>query len=236
MNKKGQIYLFAAIIASVVLFALTIAYNKFGQRELSENFKDLSENYDLESARFINALVESSGPDEDNIKKLYGFSTEFSSYAKAKDPEYELLYIYSNIDGTRLYFGNLMNKKISVKSPPDPNAKEITIYDSGNPPARSDKLDGCYDKLNANIELGGFSVASTGINYGEIKNCLGYISMISGQSIEVCIEQSQSSRVCYEFALVRNKAQVMLVTGESEFEQRQVYIGGTGFLKGKKEG
>ena len=44
MNKKGQIYILAALILSIVVFSLSQTINRFQQEELEENFEKLSDN------------------------------------------------------------------------------------------------------------------------------------------------------------------------------------------------
>ena len=57
MNKKGQIYILAALILSIVVFSLSQTINKFQQEELEEDFEKLSDNYELESSKLINSLI-----------------------------------------------------------------------------------------------------------------------------------------------------------------------------------
>lgn len=142
MNNKGQIYIFAAVIISVILFGLTITYNKIEQKRLSADFNTLSDNYNLESARFLNALIENPSSSDDSLdNRFLRFSTEFSSYARSKDPNYELFYVFAKEN--KLYLGNFLNKAVFIEGEED------------------DKLVGCYDKIEANIQLGGLIYPGT---------------------------------------------------------------------------
>ena len=220
MNKRGQVYLFAAVVISIMIFGLTITYNKLEQRRISEDFKRISDNYNLESATFLNALIETSIL-SDLSTKFAEFSAEFSSYAKSKSPNYELFYVYAQ--DNKLYVGNFLVNTIHI---PDPNNQNIDLI----------SREGCYLKLNANIELGGLTLPSS-IELIDIGPCIDVASISpSVTSIDVCIiDAINSEEFCYTFDLTKGKPQVMIVTGETELEQRQVYIGGKGFIKGRKK-
>lgn len=216
MNNKGQIYIFAAVIISVILFGLTITYNKIEQKRLSADFNSLSDNYNLESARFLNALIENPSPPKLLEDRFLRFSAEFSSYARSKDPNYELFYVFAK--DNNLYLGNFLDKSVFIKENSDNNF-----------------LDGCYKKIKANIQLGGLIVDGT-VDMGLLDPCGGTLPMTpETETINLCIEQDDSYNVCYNFDVIEGTPQVMIVTGEIELEQRQVYIGGKGFIKGSKE-
>jgi len=216
INKKGQVYIFAAVVIAVLLFGLTITYNKLDQKKLSQDFKRVSDNYNLESARFLNALIEGDILPENRPQRFFEFTAEFSSYAKAKDPNYELFYVYT--EGDNIYLGNFLDKLITIENP-------------------NIRLEGCYSKLKANIEFGGLSYSSEDINYNLIQNCIATENINpSITSITVCIQENNSpDNICYAFDITEGIPQVMIVTGETEYEQRQVYVGGKGFIKGEKK-
>ena len=217
MNKKGQIYIFAAVIIAVILFGLTFTYNKLEQGRLSKDFSGLSSNYDLESARFLNALIESTIIDKQS--RFLGFSAEFSSYAKAKNPGYELFYVYAENAGTGsiVYIGNFLSKTIKARKL---DGSELL------------SVDGCYSKLTADITFSGLTVPSSQYS-GSLTNCIKS-RPVSDSKIDICIEEEINSEICYNIDLTAGRPQVMIFTGASELEQRQVYIGGKGFIKGEK--
>ena len=57
MNKRGQVYILAALIISVVIFILALRPNVIIQEKIEDDFEKLSGNYEYESTRFINSLI-----------------------------------------------------------------------------------------------------------------------------------------------------------------------------------
>ena len=113
MNKRGQIYILAAIIVCMVAFLLVSKPNLIREQVLLQNFKGISSNYLTESPKVINEVLESGTPSEDLTStctsdpllceirsKLSGFTRDFvDSYAKNQDPNIGLIYIYNDENG-----------------------------------------------------------------------------------------------------------------------------------------
>lgn len=93
MNKRGQIYIIAALILSVVIFLL-LSQTNFVQRILMEDdFEQISQNFDIESAKFMNSLLTSTGVI--NVKIMFeSFTSAFTDYVKVENPEFEFIYVF----------------------------------------------------------------------------------------------------------------------------------------------
>lgn len=218
MDKKGQVYLLAAVILSIILFSLVAVKNLVRQDDLDNDFSELSSVYDVESARFLNALLEEqkSDPSLDVSGKFFNFSYEFASYSKSRNPNYELFYVFKTNNGAALV-GNFLNSSIA-------------LFGSGSSPLVS--VHGCFEELNAQINFGGIIVTPTGVVGNLLHDCYSTVP-VSGERIKLCIVSGSGADAvyspCYPLTL-SGKPQLLIVTGASEGEQRQVYVGGEGVI------
>jgi hypothetical protein len=93
MNKKGQFYIIIAVLLSFALFSVTYATNTIEEPVLYSNFNEVSENYIYESSNLINYLLKNK--DQDIKTEISVFTQNFLSYAKVRDPSFEMIYFYS---------------------------------------------------------------------------------------------------------------------------------------------
>jgi len=149
MNKRGQIYILAAVIISLVIFILALRPNFFVQEKLEDDFEKLSQNYEDESARFVNSLIIT---ESDVSKSFFTFTSLFTSYSKSQNPNFNLIYAFGFDD--HIYIGNFMNHSIIV----DDNSNSYIV-------------NGCYDRVGAVVNFQGFNFESD-IEYGEVRDCL----------------------------------------------------------------
>ena len=54
MQKRGQVYLLTVIILAFVIYLLYTDTNVVKRTILDDDFEELSQNYDVESAKFVN--------------------------------------------------------------------------------------------------------------------------------------------------------------------------------------
>ena len=113
MNKRGQIYIIAALILSVVIFLL-VSQTNFVQRILIEDdFEQLSKNFDIESAKFMNSLLAAGEIEVSKVIDAFEkFADEFSMYSWVENPGFEFIYIL-NYKGKKI-FGNYMLEDLEV--------------------------------------------------------------------------------------------------------------------------
>lgn len=212
MDKKGQVYLLAAIIISVIVFSLAATKNTVTQEKLNDDFSTLSEVYNVESARFLNTLFEEKkiNPSLDVGQKFFDFSYNFASYSKSQNPNYELFYVFKT-EESKILVGNFLNTSIAVY-----------VNDS---PAPLVTVNGCFETLDAKVSLGGIQISAPivgGVDCSASKD-------ISGNKIKLCMNPDTGRPTCYPLTL-SGKPQLLIVTGASEGDQRQVYVGGEGLI------
>ncbi len=214
MDRRGQVYILAAVIISVILFALALSINKVSQSKLDDDFIVLSENYNSESSHFLNALIKKPS----DVPEEFGeFSYSFSSYARSQSPQFELLYVFKQ--GDTLYIGNFLENTIEVY-----NANVES-------PAPLETIPGCFDKIDVKLGLGGLGF--TGEAHSDVSACIKQANLPAttpAQKLAVCIV-NPGEKTCYKFSAISGKPQMMIVAGQSEGDQRQVFVGGEGFLK-----
>ena len=205
MNKKGQIYILAALILSIIIFTLSQTINKFKQEKLEGDFEKLSNNYEKEASKLINSLINTEG---DILDPFSRFTLLFTSYSKSQNPDFGL--IYSLDYNGRIQIGNFLNKQIIVDngtmSEQDPN-----------------QLNGCYDKISAVIRFQGLS-CDAGIDLKDVEEC----TLIIPSTTRIWI---QIGEFWYPFEIIKDKPQIMIVSRLESQEQRQVFIGGEGFIE-----
>jgi hypothetical protein len=94
MNKRGQFYIIIALIISLALFGITYKVNEITEPVLFTDFNDVSENYVSEATKVVNDALEMEEEDVDG--RIEEFTDSFLDYAKQRNPNLGLLYIYSN--------------------------------------------------------------------------------------------------------------------------------------------
>ena len=111
MNKRGQFYIIIALLLSFALFTVTYATNTIEEPVSYSNFNEVSENYVFESSNLINYLLSQGGGD---IKgKLQEFTVDFLSYARTRDPSFQMIYFYS--EDENIYVTNNLDEEVGLE-------------------------------------------------------------------------------------------------------------------------
>ena len=112
MNKKGQVFLIAAIIFIFAIYSVIITYNKASEYAALEDYDALTENYQNEFPKVANkALLQ-----EDDVNdKLKDFNQQFIDNAREKDPNYGALYAYKDQQGILHIVNTLTNKVVNIQ-------------------------------------------------------------------------------------------------------------------------
>src|SRR3989344_6215170 len=112
MNKKGQVFLIAAIIFIFAIYSVIITYNKASEYAALEDYDALTENYQNEFPKVANkALLQ-----EDDVNdKLKDFNKQFIDNARQTDPNYGALYAYKDQQGILHIVNTLNNKVINIE-------------------------------------------------------------------------------------------------------------------------
>ena len=215
MNKRGQIYLLAAIIFAIAIYGVSSIVNKAEQQGLKGDFEKLSENYEAESKIFINSLLGETSLDT-KFEAYAEFTAAFTSYSKSQDSSFGLIYAYSSKVSSNIYrveIGNFLDQSIGV-----------TAVGTGG----ETNVNGCYEKVGATIDLGQDISFTSPIYYSIISDCI-YSNDLPLTQLSICIRIGD---VYYPLEINPEAPQVMVVSRLEEGEQRKVFIGGEGFKEG----
>lgn len=113
-NKKGQIYILAALIIILVIFWMSLKTNISQTKEVSPSFEQLSQNYENEVNKLVNRLLEKGVTPEELEEEVSQVSGDFVyTYAKQRDPEFGLVHVLSDKD--RIVIENNLNSKLVVE-------------------------------------------------------------------------------------------------------------------------
>lgn len=201
MDKKGQIYILVALILCVAIFMLVSQYNVVEQEKMRDDFDELSDNFAIESTKFLNSLFISEGNVFDSFTN---FTILFTSYSKAQNPNFGLIYAFNYND--TIAVGNFLNTQI--------------IVDNGTQAAYDlHPLTGCFDAVATSLVFEGFSFSVDAAVMGDITNCT--LQMPNRTQIWIGIGD-----MWYPFNLTAGKPELIIVAREESGEQRQVYMDG----------
>ena len=204
MNKRGQIYLLAALILGLIIFLVVAETNLVKETVIEDDFESLAKNYGVESATFMNRLLATNAP---NIpQEFLKFTIVFSSYAKTKNPEFGTIYafIYNN----HLYVGNYLDQEVRI------------------PSASPSNLQGCYQRVNTEIVVAGFPLQSN-VPTGAYSSCMLDLAVPGNNRLTFFIEDIE-----YEVELEPSRPEIIIVSREEVANQRKVFVKGN-FNKGR---
>ncbi|MBI2136943.1 hypothetical protein HYU12_00310 [Candidatus Woesearchaeota archaeon] len=106
-SKKGQFYIFAAIV--LITFAFMIAKPAPKLQEKPDAFKELYQNFITESSIVVNTALY----DNANVSDRYrSFADSYSQYATTKSPKFRFAYILK--DDNTLVIGNRLGEELNV--------------------------------------------------------------------------------------------------------------------------
>jgi hypothetical protein len=205
MNKKGQIYILAALILSVVLFRLAATVNLASPNDIKDDFEKLSNNYESEGIALMNSVINNQGDVSDAFRR---FTALFTAYSKTTNPRFGLIYALDYND--QLHIGNFLDQPIIIDC-------------AGCVP---EEVIGCYEKLDASIRFEGLSLGAD-LNQQLINECTLTIDH-SVSEISVIIDGLN-----YNFNIVKDSPEVIIVSREYVGELSKVFAKGE-FKKGEK--
>jgi len=93
VNKRGQFFIMAAVILSVIIFALAATTNYARVNKTPDRFYDLSRDVQSEGARVIDYGIYSNS---DVKQKVANFTANVSNYMLDSDPNMEFVFVYGN--------------------------------------------------------------------------------------------------------------------------------------------
>lgn len=151
MYKRGQIYILAVILLAVVIYGLSTVLNIVEQEEVRGDFETLAQNYEIESSKLINSVLQSGGPVPEAFEN---FTILFTSYSKAKSPGFNIFYAlaYKN----KMYFGNFMDEEMLIYVPCPGVGSDCPTGGEGYK-----ELLGCLDDVSAQMSFEGMTINAT---------------------------------------------------------------------------
>ena len=180
MEKKGQIYILAALMLGIIIYGLSTIVNFTDQEEIKGDFGLLANNYEIESAKLINSLLQSGGNISDNFSS---FTFLFTSYSKAKSPNFNLFYALA-FEG-QLHVGNFMDDDVTVYVP-CPQIDSCTVI-------TEIPLIGCLANISSKLGFDDLTIepeyliGGENINLNSLKDkCLSSTEI--GNNKEYCLE------------------------------------------------
>lgn len=210
MDKKGQVYIIAAILLSVVLFAMASVTNAAKQEKFKGDFEKLSNNYENEGTRLVNTIINTG---EDVGARFGNFTYAFTSYSKTQNWQFGLIYVL-DYNG-RVHIGDYLADSIDVGYIEGGTPKTIT-------------LSGCFKAVGSSITFESLTKEFTSVDPGlNLANCVKDIAEPADKKVHIAIKNSW-----YPFKLVPGKPQLMIVSQMEQEEQRKVFVRGEGFLRG----
>ena len=113
MNRKGQVFLMAAIIIAGLLFALTKTVNKGFARDEPEAFYDLSEEIGFETKRVLDYGVINAQPPGTIDFQAGQLLGSYAEYVAQED----IVFIYGDTNNLRALHYQNVNNVVAVQLP-----------------------------------------------------------------------------------------------------------------------
>lgn len=220
MDKRGQVYLLAALLLSFILVAVIIKLNTIQADKDQGDFLQLSENYNEESTKFINHITEEAfrNPTEYNINKVsnvfMNFTKEFTKYSKTQNPGFGIIYFFDYANdpeatATYLLIGNYLEHEMII------TVGSIT----------QELVHGCKTKIHAGASFDDFEF-DTSIE--DLAGC--------NKTIPTIVDEYDFNFIIgnieYTANISRGESKIGLVSEELKNKQRKVHM--KDFLRGKK--
>jgi len=201
--KKGQVYLLAAIIIGLLLFTLVTPSNLVHQQVIDDDFEALSQNYQVESAKFLNEVLNQQNVDRRVINNSFlNFTIAFTSYSKTKNPNFGLIYAFPF--GQGLFIGNY------AQVPMDVTLLGTPVF----------SLEGCFDEVSTSVSVAGINLDVPGLTPSMYKDCTVFITTYpSDNTMDLLIENVE-----YTFTLDKGRSDIIVVSRESLGDDVKVFM------------
>ena len=202
MNKRGQVYILAAIVMSIIIYGMVTISNRVVQDSVASDFERIANNYATETAKLVNSVAGQG----DVLTYFKNFTVMFASYAKAQSPRFELISVFDN--NGKMYIGNFLKEKIIVTC-------DIAECSAIQP------LTGCYQKIPATLSFEGMQV-DVKVDMKEVEPCeTEFTYAAAPKYINISV-----GTVAYQFMLETEQPDVVVVSWETNAKQRKVFTKG----------
>lgn len=222
MEKRGQVYILAAVIIGVLLFTIFATVNTSKQVDLNANFDRLNENYERESERFINAYVSDNSPTDELEKTFPEFAWNFNKFAMETNPEFGIISTlsYTNKEGNKInLIVNMLDTPVFVTTRFTENGG---VFKPNNDEGAVKVVIGCSEILDASLTIPGVGTINPGETVGKqgVKACLHKVNNVDRVFLFV-----NDMWVGYEIPKEKDPKPGLIVTAKSdEGEQTQIFV------------
>ena len=134
-NKRGQFYIIISVILAIAVFSITSDPNRIQEAILFESFESLSNNYIHEAGYVVNYALEQR---EDVGVKLDEFTQRYLDYSEQRNPNLNLLYVYSDPETEEVKLVNYFNEPVILGEIEIPGYDQEVIQDVSIEVAGSD--------------------------------------------------------------------------------------------------
>ena len=211
MNKRGQIYLLAALIIGFILFIVITPTNIIKELTIDDRFEELSKNFEIESAKFINRLIEK---EKDVPSSFLNFTILFTSYSKTKNPDFGLIYAFINKEDNKLYVGNYL-----------PDLARFEIQNN------QVIINGCFDDVNTTLTVAGLNFNVPDITLSSFTQCQKSISVSpSSQAylLDITIFEEGINETALKFStqVAPGNPELIIIAKEKKDNTRKIFTKG----------
>lgn len=208
MNKRGQVYILAAIIIAFVVYNLFVDTNIVKETIIDDDFEELATNYEVESAKLVNYLLENNINSPNTVSKHFtNFTASFTAYSKTKNPNFGLLYLFDYRG--KLYIGNYLDEDAEVNG--------VSVK-------------GCLRQIPAGFRMVGQSLY-IGVGVFEtvgVSPCIKEI--VSGEgynyNVDIKVNNQDGTSETYEALITKGKPDIVIISREIKDNVRKVYTKG----------
>ncbi len=201
--KKGQVYILAVLIIGFLVFTIMTPSNILHQRVVDDDFEELSKNYQLESSKLLNELLNQAGTNDEIINSTFlNFTVSFTSYSKTKNPNFGLIYAFPYEN--EIFIGNYADVSLTFET----SLTSTPVY-----------LEGCFSRVDTSVSLYGLSISVPDITPSLYTNCIYKTAYPSNGEIDFVIEDIE-----YHFKLEERRSDIIIVSREDLDEDIKVFI------------
>ncbi len=122
LGKRGQFYLIAAIIIVLILYSLAVRVNVFQEQPRFTDFNRIAGNYINEVAGVVNHGVYTRLNSIDIQNLVSEFTQRFLQYARTRDPNIGLVYVYAD-DSKTIIENDMSGQIVRYDSATEPSGK-----------------------------------------------------------------------------------------------------------------
>jgi len=203
MNKRGQLYIMAALILMGVLYTLLMPSNIIKKTTETSNMEEIAVNFDRESTHFLNSLIISNQPIFD---AFLNFTVLFTSYTKTKNQDVGMIYTF--VHQNKLYIGNYGEDTLKVTT-----GSSTTL------------LPGCLTDVDTSFSLAGLDIAIPDVDLGTFQSCLKGVPLPSDydQHLKMTItEPDTGSSIALNTETAPKNPDLIIISKEKTANTRRV--------------